>query len=82
MKWHSLIFNFGTKHFFFVYGLVIMLYYIGNIVYPAPIEWLDNITKNCGDINPIESLDPNLQNIEHFNTAYSIIGVYFGIILE
>ena len=60
MKWHAILFNFGTRHFFFGYSIVIMMYYIGNIVYPVPVEWLDNITKNCGVLDPIESLDPNL----------------------
>ena len=59
-----------------------MIYYTGNIVYPVPIEWLDNISNNCEDLDSTESLDPNLQNIEHLNNAYCIIGVYLGIIVE
>ena len=50
MSWRQLLFNFATRNFLFIYVVLIVIYYAGNIVYPVPIQWLDNISKNCEDL--------------------------------
>ena len=51
MSWRQLLFNFATRNFLFIYVVLIVIYYAGNIVYPVPIQWLDNISKNCEDLS-------------------------------
>ena len=50
--WNELIWNFGTKNFFFIYSLAVSMYFIGSYLNPVPQEWLKNIEANCGTIDP------------------------------
>ncbi len=76
----QLVWNPFTQTFIGGYILAIILYLYGSTYHPTPQIWLDNIQKNC--VNVDLNADPELQNFEKYNISFSLIGALLGIILE
>jgi hypothetical protein len=38
--------------------MAVALYLVGSVINPTPNEWVLNIEKNCGKINPNQSISP------------------------
>ena len=65
-----------------IYSLACATYLIGSRINKVNKDWLKNIEKNCGEEILYEAKDPELQTFEKFNMAFSLVGVYAGIIIE
>lgn len=76
----ELVWNVYTKVFLIGYAIAIACYLYGSKYHPTPQLWIDNILKNCKDVDL--NADPELQNFEKYNISFSLIGALLGIILE
>ena len=80
----TLIWNKGTIAFYIIYALAIFNFVFGEIIHPAPKEWMDQIKTNCagvgGDIFKYD--DAETENFVRFNLASTIAGGYIGLIIE
>eukprot|EP00347_Sterkiella_histriomuscorum_P018248 403346231 len=76
----KLIWNPLTQGFVVGYLIQICLYFYGSKHNPTPQLWLDNIVKNCDNVDL--HADPELQNFEKYNISFSIIGAYIGVIID
>lgn len=63
------------------YALACFNMIYGNTLHPVPQEWYENIKKNCPNASEMD-LDAEKDNFKRFNVALSIIGSYFGLIVE
>eukprot|EP00347_Sterkiella_histriomuscorum_P011520 403372139 len=76
----QLIWNPFTQGFVICYLVQVGLYFYGSKNNPTPQLWLDNIVKNCENVDL--HADPELQNFEKYNISFSLIGALLGISIE
>ena len=75
-----LFWNPFIKGFIVAYSIQIALYVHGSANNPTPQLWLDNIKKNCVDVDL--HVDPELQNFEKFNISFNLIGAMIGVYID
>ena len=80
----TLIWNKGTIVFYIIYALAVFNFVFGEIIHPAPKEWINTIKSNCEGLNQdiFKYDDAETENFVRFNLASTIAGSYIGLILE
>jgi len=78
----QLLFNKGTFVFYTIYAIALFNFVFGDILHPAPTEWMDTIKLNCAKFGDFAYDLPETENFVRFNLASTIAGSYVGLIIE
>ena len=81
-SWFKLLFNKGTMVFYSIYAIAIFNFLFGDMLHPAPEEWIETIKRNCSQFGVRTYDDPETENFIRFNLASTIAGTYMGLIIE
>lgn len=81
-SWQKLLWNKGTIAFYIIYLLAILNFIYGDLIHPAPQNWIDQIEKNCSGLNTSGYSEFETENFVRFNLAATIVGSYLGVIVE
>ena len=81
-SWSKLLFNKGTMVFYSIYAIAIFNFLFGDMLHPAPKEWIETIKRNCSQFGAGTYDDPETENFIRFNLASTIAGTYMGLIIE
>ena len=80
--WSKLLFNKGTMVFYSIYAIAIFNFLFGDMIHPAPQDWIETIKRNCSEFGAGSYDDPETENFIRFNLASTIAGSYLGLIIE
>lgn len=80
--WMKLIFNKGTMVFYIIYIIATFNFIFGDMIHPAPEEWIETIKRNCASFGMSSYDAPEKENFIRFNLASTVAGSYLGLIVE